>query len=96
MNHTQRDSSGRAIWRTSILWLNGLFSLLVFLSPTLDGGFLSGAYAIGVYAYWAGAGLVLRRRRTLLRGTDYIYLGVGQVASVAACHYAFRVISRYA
>jgi hypothetical protein len=89
-----RVASRRVIWRTGILWANALVSLLVFLTPTLDGGWRSTVWEIGVLAYWAGAGLLLHRRRRALTGTDFIYLVLGQVAAIATCDYTFRVISK--
>ncbi len=90
------NRSGGAVWRTIILWVNGNFSFVVLLNPTLDHCQLSTAWLIGVLAYWIGMALILRRRSDAPTVTDCIYLGVGQFAAVLACNYAFNVMEQYA
>ena len=88
-----RAGSMKPLVRT-VLALNGILSVLVFLNPTLDFCMLSTAWIIGVVAYWVGVWLALRRRSQFAT-TDYSYLIVGQVIRLFTCDYAFYVIAQY-
>lgn len=74
--------------------LNWIITLLIFLSPSLDGGVLSMTMLAGAFSYWLGAALVGLRRGGALTCSDRCYLAFGQVACVGVFLGGFWVYSR--